>query len=262
MSTPSSASYRRLAVLLSFVVVVTAGLWASLVNLDRWPVWTGRPAAGQSPSADPVASTAPPAATSATAPLRAPGPVPTKGTGRFGYATGTSEVFGRAGSLRRYRVAVEQGAEEAPETFAAVVDLALGDPRSWTARGRLRFQRVPAGAAHEFTIYLATRETAGRMCAAGGVNIRVGGRPYTSCRATGKVIVNLDRWRLSVPHLVDAGVPLDTYRTYVVNHEVGHELGYGHQPCPGRRRPAPVMQQQTLFLNGCVVNPWPFPRAR
>ena len=48
------------------------------------------------------------------------------------------------------------------------------------------------------------------------------------------MIINLDRWRLSVPHFVDAGVPLDAYRTYVVNHEVGHQLGHGHERCPGR----------------------------
>lgn len=192
--------------------------------------------------------------------LRMSGPVPSAGTGTFRYASDWGPLLGRSGTMRRYRVAVENGAPENVQAFAVAVDAALGDPRSWTAGGLLRLRRVPSGAPHDFTVYLATARTAGSMCAAAGVDIRVGGRPYTSCRGTGRVIVNLDRWQLSVDHLVAAGVPLAVYRTYLVNHEVGHELGRGHVGCPRPGRPAPVMMQQTLFLNGCLANPWPFPQ--
>ena len=206
-----------------------------------------------------AASTAPAAAPPV---LRLTGAVPSAGPGTFAYGASRGEVLGRAGLLRRYRVAVETGAGEDIEEFGAAVDLALGDPASWIGSGQLRFQRVPDRAGHDFTIYLATAGTAHRMCAAGGVNIRLDGRPYTSCRATGKVIINLDRWRLSVDHFVAAKVPLDVYRIYVVNHEVGHELGHRHEQCPGAGRQAPVMMQQTLFLRGCVANPWPYLRGR
>lgn len=167
-------------------------------------------------------------------------------------------MLGRAGELRRYRVAVESGSNEDAAEFALAVQTALAGPGSWVDSGRLRLQQVPGDAPRDFTVYLATARTAGRMCADGGVDIRVGGRPYTSCRAPGRVIINLDRWRLSVPHFVSAGVPLAVYRTYVVNHEVGHQLGHRHERCPGAGRPAPVMMQQTLFLNGCRVNQWPY----
>ncbi|MBM0277919.1 DUF3152 domain-containing protein [Micromonospora tarensis] len=212
------------------------------------------PSAAPTPS-DPVPSSPPPV-------LRMPGAVPTVGTGRFGHDARSGPVLGRAGALRRYRVAVETGSSEGAAGFAQVVQAALAGPGSWIDSGRLRLQQVPGDAPRDFTVYLATASTAGRMCAAGGVDIRVGGRPYTSCRAPGQVIINLDRWRLSVPHFVSAGVPLDVYRTYVVNHEVGHQLGHRHERCPGAGRPAPVMMQQTLFLNGCRANPWPYLAGR
>ncbi|WP_370518980.1 DUF3152 domain-containing protein, partial [Micromonospora sp. AMSO12t] len=207
------------------------------------------------PAATPSAVEPPPAV------LRLPGPVPSAGRGSFGYDDRVGPVLGDAGTLRRYRVAVESGAGEDAGEFAAAVERALAGPGSWVD-GELRLQQVRAASRHDFTVYLATARTAGRLCAAGGVNIRVGGKPYTSCRAPGKVIINLDRWRLSVPHFVSAKVPLSVYRTYVVNHEVGHQLGHRHERCPGRGRVAPVMMQQTLFLNGCVANPWPYRDGR
>jgi hypothetical protein len=180
-----------------------------------------------------------------------PASYPASGPGTWQYADAEGPVFGDAGPVRRYRVAVESGVPYPVADFAAKVDTVLGDPRSWTAGGEFRLQRVPGNAHAEFTVFLATRDTSTQMCLAGGV--RTDG--YTSCRTTGRVIINLDRWVTAIP---DYGAPLDTYRTYVLNHETGHELGHGHELCPGAGRPAPVMEQQTLGLHGCTANPWPY----
>ena len=183
--------------------------------------------------------------------------MPSRGTGTFTYAAGRGRVLGVKGELRRFRVAVEKGSDEDPAVFAAQVEATLGDGRSWIGNGQQRLQRVSGGEQASFTVYLATRDTAGRMCRLGGVDITVRGRPYTSCRATGRVIINLDRWRLSArPYLV-AKVPLTVYRQYVLNHETGHELGQHHEGCPKRGGPAPVMVQQTLTVRGCVPYAWP-----
>jgi hypothetical protein len=139
--------------------------------------------------------------------------------------------------------------------FAAAVDGVLGDARSWIAGRALRLQRVPWGAPAEFTIYLATPATSERMCAAGGLQTE----RFTSCRLPGRVIINLARWLTAIP---DYEAPLAVYRAYAINHEVGHQLGYGHESCPGRGRVAPVMQQQTYGLKGCTAYGWPFKDGR
>ncbi|MFG2110205.1 DUF3152 domain-containing protein [Micromonospora chersina] len=267
---PPAGRWRSAVVVCAFVAAAAVGIGVALqhpaaealvdvASAARSPVPpSAPPPSGASPSPSPSPSTAPVSSAPVTPVLSLPGPVPSHGRGSFGYDERTGGVLGRAGVLRRFRVAVEDGSGEDVQAFGDAVQRALAGPGSWVDGGRLRLQRVGAGSASDFTIYLATRDTAGRLCGAGGINIRVGGVPYTSCRVTGKVVINLDRWRTSAPHLVAAKLPLDTYRLYVINHEVGHQLGHHHEACPGAGRPAPVMQQQTLFLNGCRPNPWPY----
>lgn len=180
---------------------------------------------------------------------------PERGLGSFTEVTTPGRVLGTAGAPRRFRVAVEDGTRQDARTFAAEVDAILGDPRSWVAAKRFRLQRVPKGAPAEFTVYLATPATSERMCAVGGLDTE----GYTSCRLPGQVIINLARWLTAVP---DYGAPVATYRAYAINHEVGHQLGHGHEACPSSGSPAPVMQQQTLGLKGCLAYAWPYLAGR
>jgi hypothetical protein len=69
-----------------------------------------------------------------------------------------------------------------------------------------------------------------------------------------RVYINDRRWRRSTPTWPGS---LRDYRHYVVNHEVGHWLGLGHESCPGRRRDAPVMMQQSQGMDGCKPLVWP-----
>jgi hypothetical protein len=254
---------RRWVLVVPLIILIVVAI-AGLVR-QRAAESPGEPSLSASVPAVPPASapsaSAPPASAPPTFvktdPVRLVGPVPTRGNGSFGYATGRGRVLGYAGPVRRFKVAAERGSKEDVQTFAAAVEATLGDPRSWIGNRELRLQRVGGAEASDFTIYLATRDTAAAMCAGGGLDIRDGAQPYTSCRTTGHVIINLDRWRLSAAPYVAARVPLTTYRQYVINHEVGHELGEGHQACPQRGAAAPVMVQQTLSLGGCVPYAWP-----
>jgi len=182
---------------------------------------------------------------------------PAAGTsGTFDYVGGYGPVLGFAGPVHRFHLGVERpDPAGAARAFANEANRALGDHRSWIAARRLRFQRVPTAVHADFTIYLASARTSERMCRTGGLETGA----YTSCRLPGQVIINADRWAGAVRGY---GAPLGTYRAYAINHEVGHQLGHGHEACPGKGRLAPVMMQQTFGLKGCVANSWPYPNGK
>ncbi|TFV52409.1 DUF3152 domain-containing protein [Blastococcus sp. TF02A-35] len=175
------------------------------------------------------------------------------GAGTLSVVDSASGVLG-SGPLQRFVVEVEDGIGVDGATFAAEVTATLGDPRSWGNAGRLSFQRVGAAAAasgeYDFRVSLVSPGSMERYCPG------VGTGGYTSCRYGERAVINLARWATAVP---DYQGDVATYRQYVVNHEVGHALGNGHESCPGPGALAPVMQQQTLGLEGCAKNAWPFP---
>src|SRR5690348_11121672 len=178
---------------------------------------------------------------------------PRTGSGQWMFTPGSDEVAGKSGRLMRYRIALETDIDGVgPAAFAKDIRGILGDPRGWTAGGEWRLQQVGPDDDADFTIYLATPASRDMLC---------GGTPdgYTSCRNGSNVVLNVARWANAVPGY---GAPLDVYRQYMVTHETGHRLGHGHELCPGAGRPAPVMEQQTLGLHGCVPNPWPFPDGK
>ncbi|MEH0981922.1 DUF3152 domain-containing protein [Micromonospora sp. CPCC 205556] len=247
---------RRGALTVTLVLAVgVAGLWAArpggvdladLVGDVRRGPGAARPAV----AAAPVPATAAPA-TSARPQNSPAAPAlryPERGTGTWRTATARGAVAGRGGELLRYQVAVEGGIDEVDEErFGREVAVVLADPRGWTGDGRWRLQRVGPDTPADFTVLLATPVTRGQLC--GDVGDR-----YTSCRNGDRVVVNVARWARGAPGFQG---DLVTYRAYVLNHEVGHRLGQGHELCPAPGGPAPVMQQQTLGLHGCTPNAWP-----
>jgi hypothetical protein len=176
-----------------------------------------------------------------------------RGAGTVSVVDGASAVYG-AGPLERFVVEVEDGIGVDGVQFAAAVETTLGDPRSWGNGGQMSFQRVGAADAaagnYDFRVSLVSPGSMETYCPG------VGTGGYTSCRYGERAVINLARWETAVP---DYAGDIATYRLYVVNHEVGHALGHGHEQCPGPGQVAPVMQQQTLGLHGCVKNAWPYP---
>lgn len=265
------ATHRRRRVLVALAGLGALGLLGLVLrtgggSVAGWLAGQSRPGTGgpapawDQPLAPTPAASPPPsgadAGRSTLSATPASGVVPTVGPGIMRYDTSGGPVLGTAGPIKRFRVALESTVTQVNlSAFGAQVDLILGDGRSWIAGGTVRLQRVDPGQRYDFTIYLVTAATATRMCDAGGVPNT---NNYTSCHTARRVILNLTRWLTSVPDYTKAHVPLGVYQAYMINHETGHELGFGHELCPGAGQPAPVMQQQTLGLHGCTANPWPY----
>lgn len=256
---PSPSAHRRLLPT-ALVVLVAGGLAAGGYGIveaasEPDPGPRGVAAGGTVGPPAPAPTVGPPSTPGSgptDTPRRTPPPPPIRypevGPRTWRVAAGHSPVLGEAGELLRFRVAVEDGITGiTADDFADAAVTTLGDARGWTGSGQWRLQRVGPDEEADFTIYLATPATRDELCADGYDR-------YTSCRNGGSVVVNVARWAHGVPHY---GAPLAVYRQYVINHEVGHRLGHGHELCPGPGQPAPVMQQQTLALHGCTPNPWP-----
>jgi hypothetical protein len=247
------------------VPLLTIATLIALVDLAITPPGTPSPAAGSNAAQRAPTDVPPPVEAAPTAPAEGdagPSVAPQsvgaetyveQGAGTLSVVDGTSPVYG-AGPLQRFVVEVEDGIGVDGAAFAEAVATTLADPRSWGNGGRMSFQRVgvaeAAASEYEFRVSLVSPGSMETYCPG------VGTGGYTSCRYGERAVINLARWETAVP---DYQGDIATYRLYVVNHEVGHALGNGHENCPGTGQLAPVMQQQTLGLNGCVKNAWPYP---
>jgi hypothetical protein len=184
---------------------------------------------------------------------------------------GTAKAF-------TYTVEVEDGLDSTSfggdEGFAGMVSETLANPKSWTHNPQFAFTRIDSGMP-DFRISLSSPMTLREGC---GYDIQLETSCYNPVYADKqpRVFINEARWvRGAVPFQGDVG----SYRQYLINHEVGHAIGYPrHEPCGTNGELAPVMMQQTFSTNNndaarfdpesvkpdgktCRFNPWPYPIA-
>ncbi|MEU4796054.1 DUF3152 domain-containing protein [Streptomyces sp. NPDC023327] len=190
-----------------------------------------------------------------------------KASGEFEAVAGFDKAPGK-GQLFRYRVDVEKGLGLDGGLFAQAVQKTLNDDRSWAHDGARTFERVSSGKP-DFVITLASPGTTAAWCAKSGLDTA---QDNVSCdsAATDRVMINGYRWAQGAKTYGDEvkktfGNALRPYRQMLINHEVGHRLGFDHTDCAKDGDLAPVMQQQTKFLDHdgikCKANPWAFPKS-
>ncbi|MEU7302488.1 DUF3152 domain-containing protein [Streptomyces sp. NPDC007206] len=180
-----------------------------------------------------------------------------KGSGKFDTVPGFDKAPGK-GQRYTYRVDIEQGLGLDGKLFAEAVQKTLNDDRSWAHGGARTFERISSGKP-DFVITLASPGTTATWCAKSGLDTT---EDNVSCdsAATERVMINAYRWAQGS---TTYGNKIHPYRQMLINHEVGHRLGHGHVTCQKNGELAPVMQQQTKFLDHdgihCLPNPWPYP---
>ncbi|MEV7126070.1 DUF3152 domain-containing protein [Streptomyces sp. NPDC093260] len=182
-----------------------------------------------------------------------------KGPGKFETVPGFAKAPG-TGRKYTYRVDIEQGLGLEGRLFADAVQKTLNDHRSWAHGGARTFERISSGRP-DFVITLASPGTTAVWCAKSGLDTT---EDNVSCdsAATERVMINAYRWAQGSQTYGDA---MYAYRQMLINHEVGHRLGHNHVTCQKDGALAPVMQQQTKFLDHdgihCLPNAWPYPAS-
>lgn len=183
-------------------------------------------------------------------------PVVDRGTGGLHYVPLPAVKDTAPSGARTVRVALEvEGGTHVDEAQAATwIAAVLGHQKGWQGTDRVRFRPVTAAQVArgevDIRITLASPTLTDKLCAP----LQTHG--HVSCFNKGRAVLNTKRWLTGVPSYKGK---LPAYHTYLVNHEVGHGLGHGHEDCPGAGRVAPIMLQQTLGLHGCIANPYPRP---
>ncbi|AKT52903.1 DUF3152 domain-containing protein [Arsenicicoccus sp. oral taxon 190] len=264
---------RTLLVLLALLLtlLVATRWWAGRDDGGADKAATPRPAASSAPTSDTTAASALPGSTSRPAAAPSPGldddhdgtrgiygdvspDIPQKARGTFTVLPGASSPASQDGRVVRYTIEVEDGLGLDAGAFARTVRATLLDPRNgWQARDHVRWvavspQQAAAGEPVDIRVTLASPRTVDQGCAPLNTN------GVVSCFNRGRAMLNAQRW---VTGAYTYGQDLRSYRTYQINHEVGHGLGHDHVPCPAPGRRAPVMLQQTKTLQGCTA--WPYP---
>ncbi|MEV0849399.1 DUF3152 domain-containing protein [Streptomyces sp. NPDC049954] len=180
-------------------------------------------------------------------------------SGTFTTVPGSAAAPRRGKQLLRYRVDIERGLGLDGALFADAVQKTLNDDRSWAHGQQRAFERVSTDRA-DFVVTLASPGTTADWCAKSGLDTTVDNVSCDSA-ATERVMINAYRWAQGS---VTYGDAIHPYRQMLINHEVGHRLGHNHVSCTVDGSLAPVMQQQTKFLDHdgihCLPNAWPFPK--
>ena len=157
------------------------------------------------------------------------------------------EIQVRDESLINFALKIEPSIPIGPDCMGKLITSILNDPRGWNNITEKEFLLVSEEDA-DFTFIFSSPDKTDELCAPLETN------GIYSCRNEEEIIINYFRWENGA---IDFGNDMKTYRLYLINHETGHILGWGHTGCPKDGALAPVMMQQSKTTDGCTPYGWP-----
>jgi len=157
------------------------------------------------------------------------------------------EIQVRDENLMNFALKIEPSIPIGPDCMGKLITSILNDPRGWNNITEKEFLLVSEEDA-DFTFIFSSPDKTDELCAPLETN------GIYSCRNEEEIIINYFRWENGA---IDFGNDMRTYRLYLINHETGHILGWGHTGCPKDGALAPVMMQQSKTTDGCTPYGWP-----
>ena len=146
-----------------------------------------------------------------------------------------------------YGIRIEPSLGLDPLCIKNLLFLILNNDLGWTNVAEKSFQLTSAEESDYVYIFASPNKT-DELCAPIETN------SIYSCRNENNIVLNFFRWQEGA---VDFKNDMETYRIYLINHETGHILGWGHVGCPKEGAVAPVMMQQSKGTDGCIPYGWP-----
>ena len=146
-----------------------------------------------------------------------------------------------------YAVKIEPSLGLDPLCIKNLLFLILNNDTGWTNITEKQFQLTSVEES-DYVYIFASPEKTDEICAPIETN------SIYSCRKEQNIVLNFFRWKNGA---VDFKNDMETYRIYLINHETGHILGWGHVGCPKEGAIAPVMMQQSKGTEGCIPYGWP-----
>ena len=157
------------------------------------------------------------------------------------------EIQVRDENLMNFALKIEPSIPIGPDCMGNLITSILNDHRGWNNITEKEFLLVSEEDA-DFTFIFSSPDKTDELCAPLETN------GIYSCRNEEEIIINYFRWENGA---IDFGNDMKTYRLYLINHETGHILGWGHTGCPKDGALAPVMMQQSKTTDGCTPYGWP-----
>src|SRR5210317_565977 len=146
-----------------------------------------------------------------------------------------------------YAVKIEPSLGLDPLCIKNLLFLILNNDTGWKNITKKQFQLTSVEES-DYVYIFASPEKTDEICAPIETN------SIYSCRNEQNIVLNYFRWQNGA---VDFKNDMETYRIYLINHETGHILGWGHVGCPKEGAIAPVMMQQSKGTEGCIPYGWP-----